>query len=198
VNGELAGYFGSERGFRQGCSLSPYLFVICMNVLSKKIDKAASDKRIDYHPNCKKLNLTHLCFADDLMVFVEGNKKSIENTLEVFEDFAIHSGLKISLEKSTLYMAGLQEHQRDEILQQFPFEYGSLPVRYLGLPLLTRRMTSSDFLPLLEKIKSQISSWSTRTLSFAGRLQLLSSVTFSLTNFWIAFLSSKSMHQGNR
>ncbi|KAL9293991.1 putative RNA-directed DNA polymerase [Arabidopsis thaliana] len=186
VNGELAGYFGSERGFRQGCSLSPYLFVICMNVLSKKIDKAASDKRIDYHPNCKKLNLTHFCFADDLMVFVEGNKKSIENTLEVFEDFAIHSGLKISLEKSTLYMAGLQEHQRDEILQQFPFEYGSLPVRYLGLPLLTRRMTSSDFLPLLEKIKSQISSWSTRTLSFAGRLQLLSLVTFSLTNFWIA------------
>lgn len=106
-----------------------------MNVLSKKIDKAASDKRIDYHPNCKTLNLTHLCFADDLMVFIEGNKKSIENTLEVFEDFAIHSGLKISLQKSTLYMAGLQEHQRDEILQQFPFEYGSLPVRYLGLPL---------------------------------------------------------------
>ena len=185
VNSELAGYFGSERGLRQGCSLSPYLFVICMNALSKKIDKAASDKRIGYHPNCKKLKLTHLCFADDLMVFVEGNKKSIESTLEVFEDFAIHSGIKISLEKSTLYMAGIQENQRDEIPQQFPFEYGSLPVRYLGLPLLTRRMTSSNYLPLLEKIKSQISSWTTRK-SFARRLQLLSSVTFSLTNFWIA------------
>jgi len=186
VNGELAGYFGSERGLRQGCSLSPYLFVICMNVLSRKIDKAATDKQIGFHPKCKLLKLTHLCFADDLMVFVEGNKKSIQGTLAVFDDFAIHSGLKISLEKSTLYMAGIPEIQREEILQQFPFEHGTLPVRYLGLPLLTRRMTSSYYLPLIEKIKSQISSWTVKALSFAGRLQLIRSVIFSLTNFWIA------------
>ncbi|KAG7593824.1 Zinc finger CCHC-type [Arabidopsis thaliana x Arabidopsis arenosa] len=186
VNGELAGYFGSERGLRQGCSLSPYLFVICMNVLSQKLDKAAKDQKVGYHPNCKHLNLTHLCFADDLMVFVDGTKKSIQGALEVFEDFAIHSGLRISLEKSTLYMAGIQNDVKAEILQQFPFEYGTLPVRYLGLPLLTRRMTSSDSLPLMEKIRSNISSWTARTLSFAGRLQLLKSVVFSITNFWIA------------
>ncbi|KAG7587392.1 Reverse transcriptase domain [Arabidopsis thaliana x Arabidopsis arenosa] len=186
VNGELAGYFNSQRGLRQGCSLSPYLFVICMNVLSRKIDKAFHDKRIGFHPNCKQMKLTHLCFADDLMVFVEGNKKSIEGALEVFDEFAVHSGLKISLEKSTLYMAGVSTNVKEEILEQFPFEYGSLPVRYLGLPLLTKKMTATDYLPLLEKIRSQISSWTARTLSFAGRLQLISSVIFSLINFWIA------------
>ena len=186
VNGELAGYFGSERGLRQGCSLSPYLFVICMNVLSKMIDKAATDKKIALHPNCKKLQLTHLCFADDLMVFVKADKKSIQGTLAIFADFAMHSGLKISLEKSTIYMAGIPETERDSILQQFPFAFGTLPVRYLGLPLLTRKMTSSDYLPLVEKIRAQISSWTARALSFAGRLQLLNSVVFSLTNFWIA------------
>ncbi|KAG7599383.1 Reverse transcriptase domain [Arabidopsis suecica] len=186
VNGELAGYFNSERGLRQGCSLSPYLFVVCMNVLSSMIDKAARNKSIGYHPKCKQMQLTHLCFADDLMVFVEGNKKSIEGALSVFEEFAIHSGLKISLEKSTLYMAGVSEAAKEEIMQQFPFENGALPVRYLGLPLLKKRMKAADYLPLIEKIRSHISSWTARSLSFAGRLQLLSSVTFSLTNFWIA------------
>ncbi|KAL9293603.1 putative RNA-directed DNA polymerase [Arabidopsis thaliana] len=50
---------------------------------------------------------------------------------------------------------------------------------------MTKQMTSSDYLPLLEKIRSQIKSWTARTLSFAGRLQLIGSVIFSLTNFWI-------------
>ncbi|XP_024014348.1 uncharacterized protein LOC112088307 [Eutrema salsugineum] len=196
VNCELAGYFGSKRGLRQGCSLSPYLFVICMNVLSKKLDKAALEGKFGYHPTCQELQLTHLCFADDLMVFVDGNKRSVEGVLEVFDDFAIHSGLHISLEKSTIYMAGIENVEKEAIIEQFPFESGNLPVRYLGLPLLTRRMTSADYLPLIEKIRSQITSWSARPLSFGGRLQLLNSVVFSLTNFWIsAFRLPKSCIQ---
>lgn len=52
VNGELTGYFQSSRGLRQGCSLSPYMFVISMNVLSKLIDEAAEKRRFGYHPRC--------------------------------------------------------------------------------------------------------------------------------------------------
>lgn len=99
VNGELTGYFQSKRGLRQGCSLSPYLFVICMNVLSNLIDEAAVQGKIGYHPKCKNIDLTHLCFADDLMVFTDGTTRSIEEILRVFDDFDKMSGLKISLEK---------------------------------------------------------------------------------------------------
>ena len=116
INGELAGYFQSTRGLRQGCSLSPYLFVISMNVLSKMIDEAARRKKIGYHPSCKNLDLTHLCFADDLMVFSDGTKRSVEGILEVFEKFDKMTGLKISLEKSTLFMAGISSQKQEEIL----------------------------------------------------------------------------------
>lgn len=186
VNSELAGFFRSQRGLRQGCSLSPYLFVICMNVLSKLLDKAAADKRIGYHPKCKSIKLTHLCFADDLMVFVDGHQKSVEGIIKVFDEYAGISGLEISVEKSTLFMAGISEDTRSAILHHFPFAQGNLPVRYLGLPLLTKQMTRSDYLPLMEKLRSRISSWTTRHLSYAGRLQLLQSVITSITNFWIS------------
>ena len=127
------------------------------------------------------------------MVFVEGDKRSIKGALAVFDDFAIHSGLRTCLERSTIYMAGNKDDVKDDILTEFPFEYGALPVRYLGLPLLTRKMRPADFAPLIEKIKLQISTWTARQLSFAGRLLLLHSVIFSLTNFWMAaFLLPKS------
>ena len=85
VNGELAGYFQRKRRLRQGCSLYPYLFVICMNVLSSRMDKAVMDKCFGYHPLCKRFSLTHLCFADNLLVFVKGSKRSIEGVISVFD-----------------------------------------------------------------------------------------------------------------
>lgn len=186
VNGELAGFFQSKRGLRQGCSLSPYLFVICMNILSKMLDKSADDRRIGTHPGCSNLRITHLCFADDLLVFNDGSMRSMEGVLNVFNEFEAASGLKISLEKSQIFMAGMCESQRQAILSAFPFEPGTLPVRYLGLPLTTKRMTVSDYSPLIQKIKNRIGSWTNRFLSFAGRLQLLQSVIASLTNFWLS------------
>ena len=93
------------------------------------------------------------------------------------------SGLKISMEKSTLFMAGNATQRNKDIQNQFQFAERKLPVRYLGLPLLTKNMTVNDYLPLIEKIRKRIGSWTGRFLSYAGRLQLINSVISSLTNF---------------
>ena len=71
-------------------------------------------------------------------------------------------------------------------LSHFPFASGKLPVRYLDLPLLTKNMTVLHYLPLIEKIRKMIGSWTGRFLSYAGRLQLINSVISSLANFWMA------------
>lgn len=141
------GYFNNKRGLKQGCALSPYLFVICMNMLSKLLDKAAEDRKFGYHPKTKNLRITHLCFADDIMVFSDGHKRSMEEIITIFDGFAAMSGLHISLEKSTVYLAGVSEATSNLILETLPFELGALPVRYLGLPLLSKGMTTSDYSP---------------------------------------------------
>lgn len=99
---------------------------MCMQVLSKLLNKVVLEGRFGYHPYCKDLTLTHLCFADDVLVFSDGKKSSIVGILEVFKEFAKFSGLSISLEKSTLFLAGVKEDASDDILKQFYFEAGSL------------------------------------------------------------------------
>ena len=75
--------------------------------------------------------------------------RSIDSIIEV-------SGLKISMEKSTIYYVGMQENVRQQLEQRYMFNSGTLPVRYLGLPLLTRRMGKSDYAILIEKIRNRI------------------------------------------
>lgn len=135
VNGELAGYFQSKRGLRQGCSLSPYLFVICMNVLSKSIDEAAAQGKIGYHPKCKNIDLTHLCFADDLMVFTDGTTRSIEEILRVFDAFDKMSGLKLVWRSQHYFWLEFRVKNRKKSLVTYHLRLGSFRyVIYAFLP----------------------------------------------------------------
>lgn len=104
----------------------------------------------------------------------------------MFDEFAQWSYLCISLEKSTVYMAGISEEERSRILMNFPFAVGELHVCYLGLPLMTQAMGMHDYLPLIEKLQGKINIWTSRFFSYAGRPQLIKSVLMSIVNFWTA------------
>lgn len=71
VNGHLEGFFKGRKGLRQGDPLAPYLFVICMEVLTQLLHRASAAREFKYHPKCDKLKLSHLCFAVDLMLLLK-------------------------------------------------------------------------------------------------------------------------------
>ncbi|XP_031392260.1 uncharacterized protein LOC116204310 [Punica granatum] len=137
INGSLAEYFAGQRGLRQGDHLSPYLFVITMDVFSNLLDTIVVEGRIDFHSRCKPLKLTHLCFADDLFLFTNGSKESIIAIMNVLNTFYYWSGLKLNPEKSEIFTGGINEDSVSELVSCSGFKGGTLPVQYLRLLLLS-------------------------------------------------------------
>ena len=184
-NGESVGYFPGARGLRQGDPLSPYLFVLDMDALSQMLHfNISNSKDFKYHWRCEKTKIDHLCFADNLLLFFHGDSRSagiISVTLQQFYDF---SGLSANCSKSCLFMAGVAEEEGDSIKQILQFPIGSLPMRYLGVLLVTTRLKKSDCFELSKKITNKIQSWTSKLLSYAGRVQLVNSVLMGIHNFW--------------
>ncbi|XP_016902060.1 uncharacterized protein LOC103496880 [Cucumis melo] len=86
--------------------------------------------------------------------------------------------------KSSIFVAGVSHEAASHLAASMGFGLGNLPVRYLGLPLLTGRLRSNDCAPLIQRITSWIRSWTARVLSFFGTLQLVRSVLHSLQVYW--------------
>jgi hypothetical protein len=83
-----------------------------------------------------------------------------------------------------MFCSGISDRLKSLLLDELQMSEGHFPVRYLGVPLISTRLSSSDCQVLLEKITSRIDSWTSKFLSYAGRLQLLSSILYSLQVFW--------------
>lgn len=193
-NGLVHGYFKSKRGLRQGDPLSPYLFVIAMNCLSHMLNQAATQNRFKYHTNCSQIKLTHLSFADDLLIFIDGSISSVQHVLQVLKEFETRSGLAVSMQKTCFYASGLTQSETDLIQASTGMSLGSLPFHYLGVPLNSRKPSLASCEPLIHQIKTKFSSWSVKTLSFSGRLLLIKTVIAGINTFWCsAFILPKAV-----
>lgn len=137
-----------------------------------------------YHWKCAELEITHLCFADDLLLFCHGDVFSVKVLKAALDEFSGVSGLKPNLEKSRVFFGNVFPRVQTGILNVVPFKVGKLPVRYLGVPLLSTRLSQHHCLTLIEKVKKKLQDWKNKTLSFAGRLQLVHSVLSSMQIYW--------------
>lgn len=107
INGSSVGYFAARRGVRQWDPLSPHLFVLLsIEVLSQLLNRAVSEGIIDYHPQCSKVKLTHLCFANDLIIFTAATNASMIGVKHALDKFYSLSGLEVSYPKSEFFSSG--------------------------------------------------------------------------------------------
>ncbi|KAG2696272.1 hypothetical protein I3760_07G050900 [Carya illinoinensis] len=143
------GFFSSRRGLRQGDPLSPYLLLK---------DKFMSGKIVPFsHPRGTPL-VSHLLYADDIMLFVNGERSSLQEVRDTFELYKAWSGQVHSTNA-----------QKRRSLLLTSFSEGFFPIKYLGVPLMVGR-----------GIRRKLEGWQNRFLSPGTRLLLLKHVLASI------------------
>ncbi|XP_062118697.1 uncharacterized protein LOC133832356 [Humulus lupulus] len=166
--------------------MSPLLFVLIMECLTRSLQHATQISKFRYHPMCKSLKLINLCFADDLILFCKGTRSDVSIFKEVLVKFSAATGLSINANKSDIYFGGVTATERRIIAQEIQLPEGSFPLRYLGVPMRPTKWRHEDCDIILHKIILKLLSWTSRHLSFAGRMLLIHSVLFGLRNYWMS------------
>ncbi|KAL8091333.1 hypothetical protein AgCh_033807 [Apium graveolens] len=185
LNGQMHGYFKGEKGLRQGDPLSPYLFTLVMQMLSLMIKRRVEEEgNFNYHPKCAKFNITHLSFADDLFLFCAATPTSVQILKDCMDEFGRCSGLWPNNGKSEVFFGNVPRDVKLLIQNILDFNVGSLPVKYLGVPLISTTLWVNDCKALIQKVRDKIDSWENNWLNYAGRVQLASSVLLSLQVYW--------------
>ncbi|GKB60907.1 pleiotropic drug resistance protein 1, partial [Tanacetum coccineum] len=168
-------------------TVSDYRPIPCCNVIYKCISKILTNRIIDGIKEVVSDNQSAFV-PDDLFIFARGEVDSASIIMKSLEEFKNTSRLVPSIAKSTALFCNVPNHVKLAILSIMPFSEGDLPIKYLGVPLISSRLLNKDSKILVEKAKNKIGDWKNKSLSFAGRLQLCKSVISSMHVYWASVL----------
>ncbi|RVW77097.1 Transposon TX1 uncharacterized 149 kDa protein [Vitis vinifera] len=185
--------FGEKwiRGLRQGDPLSPYLFVIAMEVFSAFLKRAIEG---DFLSGCRVKGkseegvlISHLLFADDTMVFCKPSQDQLTYLNWLLMWFEAISGLRINLEKSELIPVGRVENM-DDLAWEFGCSLGSLPTTYLGMPLGAPFKSVTVWNGVEDRFRRRLAMWKRQYLSKGGRATLIRSTLSNLPIYLMSLL----------
>ena len=192
VNGSPASFFSSSRGLRHGDHLSPLLFLLIMEVLSRILKKTEEEGFIQgFHVgpvNSSGIRVSHLLFTDDTILFCDVSKEQILSIKLVLTCFQAFTSLKVNVGKSEIIPIG-EVRNIQSLANILQCKLNNLPMIYLGMPLGSLYKTTSIWNSILERMEKKLSGWKQLYLSKGGRLTLLKSTLSSLPTYYLSLFT---------
>lgn len=185
INGKPSQFFEPTRGIRQGDPISPYLFIICMERLSRIIEETVTLKAwTTVSITHKGPKISHLFFTDDLALFAQANHQNCRTINSVLQKFSILSGQKINHEKSRVNFSNNSSapnvRECSNILNIKSSEnFG----KYLGFPIFNQRPNNANFQFILDNMNKKLAGWKTHMLNMVGRCVLEKSFLSSIPSY---------------
>jgi hypothetical protein len=182
VNGGITKKLRPSRGLRQSDPLSPYLFILDQEVLSRLIDREFFQGSISgVKMTVNGPAFTHVMYADDIMLFAKANSREVQILDNCLVTYCEWSGQRINRNKSGFICSKLVARDRKrDIKLLLDMKMVQSNVNYLGSPLFHSSSRIKDFKFLQDKLEARLLGWRSKTLSWAGRATLIKSVAMAL------------------
>jgi exonuclease III len=183
INGRPAKFFQASRGLRQGCPLSPMLYVIQAAVLSFQLKSCLINKSLPGIRITPSTNeVSHAQFADDTILLGAASIKTARSFKSELDLYKRCSGSEINNNKCKIYGWNCTPQELQQIGRILDMEGLSVwdNFIYLGIPIFKGRAMVAHWLPLVDKLKHKIQAWGANWLTRAGKVVLMNSVLSSL------------------
>ena len=160
LNGSTILTFKTQRGIQQGYPLSPYLFILCSEILSRLIQKAEDNGDINSIKIARNApGISHLMFADDIFLFCRKNMPEVGAFMSCRSAYEAWSGQKVSSNKSSLFFS---PNASKDIKRDIGLIAGMSRMRddekYLGNPLFFSKSKVADFQFIKKKLVDRLES----------------------------------------
>ncbi|XP_026399670.1 uncharacterized protein LOC113295554 [Papaver somniferum] len=172
--------FSVGRGLKQGDPLSPILFVLMEDVLSRNISHLVNQGKILPMVVKNGIYPTHLFFADDVFIFFNGAKKSLNNLFTLLDEYQASSGQLINKDKSKCFIDGVTSARKQQICEMVNMDLSKFPDKYLGVLLAPGRVTSAMVWPVVEMIQHRLAKWRDGLLQSSKFVKRLSETSYGL------------------
>jgi len=158
LNEEATDFFKSGRGLRQGCPLSPLLFILVMEGLSLLLKVSQRNGLLTGIKVSRTIKILHILFVDDGIIMSNSTLSEWWEIDKIVKMFCLASGLKVNVQKSTVLHEGLSTQDLDPFKLFLSFNFSDLSVgfKYLGYHLKTRVQRVEDWNWMLQKIEKKI------------------------------------------
>jgi hypothetical protein len=188
INGSPTDFFKSFCGLRQGCPLSPLLFLLVVECLSRLMRKVVDEGSFHGLKVAISNYVSHLLFVDDVLILGDGNYKDWLEFKSILSLFCTTSGMEVNCNKSVFLAQNIDPSIKQRISSDFNIQFINLEegMKYLGFFLKPNGYRVVDWNWLSEKIAKRISNWTFRWLSLGGRLVLVKVVLQSILVYWLS------------
>ncbi|KAL6225315.1 hypothetical protein ACLB2K_004165 [Fragaria x ananassa] len=202
VNSEPSRDITPTRCLRQGDAISPYLFLVCAEVLSRMINEAETNDRIHGIRVCTGAPVVnHLFFADDSFIFSKAEVEDVLSMKHIFVAYERMSGQQINYDKSCIsFSKNVPVWKQDDLAAMLGVKRVLKHDKYLGLPTELSYSKDEAFRFLVDRVRKQTQGWRDKTLSGAGKEVLIKSIIQSISTYVMSCFKlpghlCKEMHQ---